>query len=154
MTDIKEAVGELPLDRLRALSDALAALQGERRECEIKPRGSQVNVIPLSLAQEGLWFLEQLGLLGSTYNENMVLELEGALDQEALERSFAELVRRHESLRTRIEATSEGLGRQVIDPAGGFRLRVVDLSPWPEAGWPEAGWPEAGRMPRRRGRSI
>jgi Condensation domain len=113
MTDIKVTVGELSLDRLRALSDALAALQGERRECEIRPRGNQVNVIPLSLAQERLWFLEQLEPLGSTYNETMTRELEGRLDEAALERSFAELVRRHESLRT---------GGRIPAAGGGFIL--------------------------------
>jgi amino acid adenylation domain-containing protein len=99
----------------------------------LAPRPRQ-GLLPLSLAQERLWFLEQLESLGSAYNEIMGLELDGALDQEALERSFAELVRRHESLRTRIETTGDGQGRQVIDPAGGFRMVVVDLSTWPEAG--------------------
>src|SRR4029434_8431829 len=99
----------------------------------LSPRPRQ-GPLPLSLAQERLWFLEQLAPLGSAYNGVMALELEGALDRAALERSFAELVRRHESLRTRIETTSDGQGRQVIDPVGGFRLRVVDLSSWPEAG--------------------
>src|SRR5215475_12035659 len=103
MKDIRETVGELSLDRLRALSLALSASQGERRECEIKPRGKQVSVIPLSLAQERLWFLEQFEPMGGAYNNQIVMELDGALDQVALERSFAELVRRHESLRTRIE---------------------------------------------------
>jgi amino acid adenylation domain-containing protein len=99
----------------------------------LAPRPRQ-GPLPLSLAQERLWFLEQLEPLGSVYNEIMALELEGALDQEALERSFAELARRHEILRTRIETTAEGQGTQVIDPAGGFQLRVVDLSSRPETG--------------------
>ncbi len=134
MKDIKETVGELSLDRLRALSHTLAALPSDRRECEIEPRGDQVDFIPLSLAQERLWFLEQFEPLGGAYNNSIALELEGELDQAALERSFAELVKRHESLRTRIETTPDGKGRQVIDPAGEFRLQVVDLSSWPEAG--------------------
>src|SRR5262245_25175948 len=113
MTDFKGAIEELSLDRLRALSDALAALQGEKREYGIKPRGNLANVIPLSLAQERLWFLDQLEPLGSAYNETVALELEGALDQAVLERSFAELARRHEILRTRIETTAEGQGTQV-----------------------------------------
>jgi amino acid adenylation domain-containing protein/non-ribosomal peptide synthase protein (TIGR01720 family) len=81
----------------------------------------------LSYAQERLWFLEHLGLLGAAYNVADALRVQGALNLSVLERSFAELVRRHESLRTRFE-TVKGEGVQVIDPAGGFVLEVVDLS--------------------------
>ena len=45
-----------------------------------------------------------------------------------VERSVAEVIRRHETLRTRIETTAEGQGVQVIDEPGAFRLEVVDLS--------------------------
>ena len=74
---------------------------------------------------------EQFEPLGSAYNNTTAMELEGALDQAALERSFAELVRRHESLRTRIETTSDGEGRQVDRSCGRIPVRVVDLSSWP-----------------------
>jgi NRPS condensation-like uncharacterized protein len=46
---------------------------------------------------------------------------------EALERSLTELVRRHESLRTRFEAV-DGIGVQVIDPAEPVKLTLTDLS--------------------------
>lgn len=82
---------------------------------------------PLSHAQEGLWFLEQLGLVGAAYNMPWMLQLEGTLDAAALEQSFGEVVRRHESLRTRFE-TVDGRGFQVIDEPGAFRLASVDLS--------------------------
>ena len=74
------------------------------------------------------------GAAGQRLQRNHGAGARGALDQAALERSFAEMARRHEILRTRIETTSDGQGRQVIDPAGGFRLRVVDLTSRPEAG--------------------
>ncbi|PZO61844.1 MAG: hypothetical protein DI498_15505 [Paracoccus denitrificans] len=51
----------------------------------------------------------------------------GDLDVAGLEASLSELVRRHESLRTRFESV-DGEGVQVIDPAGGFVLPVTDLS--------------------------
>ena len=141
---VRESLGvEVPV---RALFEASVTVRELAEEVErarrdqqglqappLAPRPRQ-GPLPLSLAQERLWFLEQLEPLGSTYNEIMALELEGELDQAALERSFAELVRRHESLRTRIETNSDGEGRQIIDPAGGFRLQVEDLSSWPEAG--------------------
>jgi amino acid adenylation domain-containing protein len=83
--------------------------------------------LPLSYAQQRLWFLEQLGLVGSGYNLPAALKLEGDLEFEALERSFSEIIRRHESLRTRFDAV-DGQGVQVIDEPGDFHLELVDLS--------------------------
>jgi hypothetical protein len=83
--------------------------------------------LPLSHAQERLWFLEQLGLAGPAYNMPLALRLEGDLDLQALERSLAEIVRRHESLRTRFEAR-DGEAIQVVDGPDGFDLATVDLS--------------------------
>src|SRR5262249_9666759 len=91
----------------------------------------RVGPVALSFAQERLWFLEQLGLVGSAYNMPATFRLQGILDIDALERSLAELARRHESLRTRFEAVN-GEGMQVIDPPGEFRLEVVDLSQLPD----------------------
>ena len=83
--------------------------------------------LPLSHAQERLWFLEQLGLVGSAYNVPTVLCMRGVLDLPALQLSVEELIRRHESLRTRFE-NREGQAVQIIDEAGGFRLLQVDVS--------------------------
>jgi len=86
--------------------------------------------LPLSFAQERLWFLDQLQPGGSEYNIPWSVRLEGALNVAALEGSIGELVARHESLRTRI-VTVDGQGAQVIEGAGPFRLPIVDLSPRP-----------------------
>src|SRR5262249_52327868 len=89
-----------------------------------QPRGEG---LPLSYAQERLWFLEQLGLVGPAYNMPAALRLEGKLDVGALEGSIREVVRRHENLRTRFVMV-DGQGIQVIDAPGEYRLEVVDLS--------------------------
>ncbi|WP_116121159.1 non-ribosomal peptide synthetase, partial [Archangium gephyra] len=57
-------------------------------------------LLPLSFAQQRLWFIDQLQPGSSTYNMPYVLRLEGALDEAALQRAFTELVRRHHALRT------------------------------------------------------
>jgi amino acid adenylation domain-containing protein len=88
--------------------------------------------LPLSFAQERLWFLDQLGLVGPAYNMSLALRLKGALNLDALERSFGGVLRRHESLCTRFEA-SDGGAVQIIDPPGDFALEVRDLTSLPDA---------------------
>jgi amino acid adenylation domain-containing protein len=83
--------------------------------------------LPLSFAQERLWFLDRLEGGSASYNQPAVLRLGGALDVHALERSLGEIVRRHESLRTVFREAGEG-AVQVIAPFGGFALPVDDLS--------------------------
>ncbi|MCA1636718.1 MAG: amino acid adenylation domain-containing protein, partial [Acidobacteria bacterium] len=80
----------------------------------------------LSYAQQRLWFLDQLEPNSSVYNMPAAFRLEGELDEAALEKSFAEIVRRHEVLRTRIE-TVEGQPLPVIEQSAAVNLRVVDL---------------------------
>ena len=82
---------------------------------------------PLSSVQRRLWFFDQLEPGTWFYNVPATLALDGALDRDALERSLAEIVRRHESLRTTIPAAQDE-PRQVIAAAGRFTLPVVDLT--------------------------
>src|SRR5688500_2739660 len=56
--------------------------------------------LPLSFAQERLWFIDRLEPGSAVYNMPMAWRLEGALDEAALQRSLGEIVRRHEVLRT------------------------------------------------------
>ncbi|MCP3138032.1 non-ribosomal peptide synthase/polyketide synthase [Pyxidicoccus xibeiensis] len=87
------------------------------------PRGGP---LPLSFAQQRLWFLDRLQPGAATYNVPTVLRVEGRLDVGALERAFTELVRRHESLRTCFPDEG-GVPVQVIAPPGPFLLTVTDL---------------------------
>jgi acyl transferase domain-containing protein len=73
--------------------------------------------LPLSFAQERLWFLDHLEGPSATYNIPVALRLRGSLDVGALKRSLGELVRRHEVLRTTFP-TVEGVPGQVIAPEG------------------------------------
>jgi amino acid adenylation domain-containing protein len=84
----------------------------------------------LSYAQEGIWYLEQLGNVGTAYHMPDGVRLTGALDENAFERSLRTIVARHEALRTRF-VMSEGKVLQVIDGAEDFRLDRIDLSHLP-----------------------
>src|SRR5690606_32507906 len=67
----------------------------------------------LSFAQERLWFLSQLEPANTAYHLPEVVRLKGALEPETLSRALAELVRRHEALRT-VFAESHGRPVQVV----------------------------------------
>jgi amino acid adenylation domain-containing protein len=88
------------------------------------------KTLPLSHAQERLWFLDQMGLVGAAYNMPISLHLQGELNVPALERSFTELLRRHESLRTHFTLV-DGKPEQVIERPAPFALAVRDLSDLP-----------------------
>ncbi|WP_437528301.1 amino acid adenylation domain-containing protein [Sorangium sp. So ce726] len=86
--------------------------------------------LPLSFAQQRLWFLAQLEPDSAGYNMTAAVRVEGALDVALLRESLAALVRRHESLRTTFGvASSEPV--QVIAPEGAPEFEVVDLSATP-----------------------
>jgi amino acid adenylation domain-containing protein len=88
--------------------------------------------LPLSFAQERMWFLEQLRPGTPTYNISSTLRLWGALDRAALAAALAGVVRRHETLRTTF-AVRGGRPVMCIAPAVDGALPLVDLSRLPVA---------------------
>jgi acyl carrier protein len=83
--------------------------------------------LPLSFAQQRLWFLDQLQPGSSVYNIPTAVSLTGHLNVPALEQSLNEIVRRHEGLRTYF-ATVAGEPVQVIRPELQLALEIEDLS--------------------------
>jgi amino acid adenylation domain-containing protein len=94
------------------------------------------NTAPLSFGQERLWFLNQLEPASPFYNICLAVRLLGGLNLEALHRSFNEVVRRHEILRTSFAVVGEQ-PLQVIAPSLTLPLTVIDLGEIPHSG-PEA----------------
>ena len=84
------------------------------------------TMAPQSFTQERLWFIEQLEESGGAYNMPYAWRVRGPLDCEALTHSVNELIRRHESLRTRF-ATADGEAVQLIDPPDKAPLRIVEV---------------------------
>jgi len=88
--------------------------------------------LPLSFAQQGLWFIDQLERESTAYNQLFAVHLCGSLNVAVLEQALTEIVRRHEVLRTTFPNV-DGQPVQVIAPNPDFSLSVVDLSDLPEA---------------------
>ena len=89
---------------------------------------SRSGRLPLSYAQQRLWFLDQLEPGNSFYNIPASVELRGELNVEALRESFARLVERHESLRTRIRVDEVGEGYQEIVADFALEFPLLDIS--------------------------
>jgi amino acid adenylation domain-containing protein/thioester reductase-like protein len=125
-----EQLKHLSLSQIKKLREQWGK---EKKQMRAPPlvRQTREHIVPLSFAQERLWFLDQFGLLGPAYTVAMALRLKGNLNVAALALSFGELIRRHESLRTRFELVA-GSPAQVIDPCEPFALEVQDLSKLPE----------------------
>jgi len=82
--------------------------------------------LALSFPQQRLWLIDQLSPGNAAYNIVGALRLIGQLDVRALERSFREIVQRHEALRTTF-AVEDGQPVQRIAPASSFQLEVTDV---------------------------
>ncbi|MGO9251350.1 MAG: amino acid adenylation domain-containing protein, partial [Mycobacterium sp.] len=96
-------------------------------------------VVPLSFAQSRLWFIDQLQGPSPVFNMAVVLRLRGRLDVDALGAALADVVGRHESLRT-LFAAPEGIPRQLVVPAERADLgwQVIDATGWSAARLGEA----------------
>jgi amino acid adenylation domain-containing protein len=85
--------------------------------------------LALSYGQERLWFINQFEPENVSYNIPAAVRIQGPLDLESLEKTLREVVRRHESLRTRFISV-DGEAQQIIDAIDTVELpvTVIDLS--------------------------
>ncbi|WP_394849971.1 amino acid adenylation domain-containing protein [Pendulispora brunnea] len=93
----------------------------------LEQRARKPKHLPVSFAQQRLWFLDQLQPGSAQYNVHQAMRLRGTLDRLALERALDEVVRRHESLRTTLALIGDEPA-QVVAPPSHRALPYVDLS--------------------------
>ena len=103
---------------------------GQKLEAPPIGRASRDEELPLSFAQQRMWFLDQLEPGTATYNISTAIQIGGQLDISALERAFNEIIRRHEILRTTF-VTIDGEPVQVIASQANLPLPLVDLEDIP-----------------------
>ncbi|MCX5134082.1 amino acid adenylation domain-containing protein [Streptomyces sp. NBC_00340] len=89
--------------------------------------------LPLSFAQQRLWFLDQLEPGRAEYLLPFAFRVHGVVDVDALNNAFTALVERHEILRTRFGTDEAGSAVQSIAPAGPVTVLVRDLRSFADA---------------------
>ena len=121
--EIKQAIGTRKSEISAFLKQAKTLSRSVERTIVPIPRNGK---LPLSFAQQRLWFLHQLSPDSQSYNMLEALRLKGPLNVDALEQSLNELVRRHEILRTTFPMVS-GEPVQVIAAPTALTLSIHNL---------------------------
>jgi amino acid adenylation domain-containing protein len=114
-----------------ALAEAVREAEGEGKQQEGLPALEPIlrlGAMPLSFAQQRLWFLAQMEGVSVTYHIPAVLRLRGKLEMEALKRSLDAIWRRHEGLRSVFVVEEEGEPRvELLAEERGMGLEEHDL---------------------------
>ncbi|MGW0435659.1 amino acid adenylation domain-containing protein [Micromonospora sp. NPDC003197] len=125
MTDLKDA------DRTAAREALIAQRLRKRRAAPsaatIAPRPAG-TVVPLSFAQERVWFMDQIAPGEAAYHIAVPLRVRGLLDVDPLRAALAGLTQRHEALRTRFPADEDGRPLVVVAETVEVPLRIVDAA--------------------------
>lgn len=96
---------------------------------QIVPVARDGKPLPLSFAQQRLWFIDQFEGAGNQYNMPLGLKLSGQLNVDALKKSLNDIIVRHEVLRTVYLTSEAGVAhQQVLDADNGLELVEVDFS--------------------------
>jgi len=104
----------------------VSRLLSKNQVSRIQPRAHAGGRAPLSYAQQRLWFLQQLDPASAQYNLPAAVRIDGPLDVAALEESFSEILRRHESLRT-VFPIVDGEPMQLVMPNSAFQLPITGI---------------------------
>ncbi|MDG4797013.1 condensation domain-containing protein [Micromonospora sp. WMMD1082] len=125
---IQRRFAHLPAERRRALERVLRArAEPPRSAAPLAPRADPDAPVPLSYAQERLWYLEQLYQRRDIFAFPTASRLRGPLDLTALRSACADLAARHDSLRT-VVTTVDGAPTQRILPVRTVDFELVDLT--------------------------
>ncbi|NEO98539.1 MAG: amino acid adenylation domain-containing protein [Symploca sp. SIO2E9] len=126
---LRDQIAERKTEIIEFLQRVDFASSSSNKQILTVPRDKE---LPLSFAQQRLWFLQQLEPDNPFYNEYGAIQLTGILNVAALEQSLNEIVQRHEALRTTFKML-DGETFQTIAPSLILTLPVVDLCQLPEA---------------------
>lgn len=111
------------------LAQQIDRLLENRGTCDIPAPGEMTRStpVPLSVTQERIWLLERLGVAGSAFTIPAALRIQGSLNVEAMRMAIQEVVRRHETLRTKFDVI-DGQPYQVIMSSEPLDMELIDLT--------------------------
>jgi amino acid adenylation domain-containing protein len=133
MAEFGAAVDPTSAERFKLHDLLLKKKDRNASQAQTIPRRVGAGPSPMSFAQQRLWFLDQLEGGSSFYNLPLAVRLPGPFDTASFRRALAEVVRRHEVLRTTF-AVIDGEPIQVIAPPTVVPLPIIDLSVLSEKG--------------------
>nr|WP_232433680.1 non-ribosomal peptide synthetase [Rhodococcus sp. AW25M09] len=110
---------------VRVQSDSVGTVRRPALVAQPRP-----DSIPLSLAQQRMWFINQFDVTSAAYNIPLAVRLTGRLDIAAMSAAVADVLQRHESLRTVFPTRGERPEQNILDvETASTELQVVDLDP-------------------------
>jgi len=122
---VADRIADFSVEQLRMFARKLKAEKSPVSD-PFRRRNPAANVFPLSFAQEGFWFLEQLMPRHPSFNWVMAVRFQLAMEDKDWQEIFRLLIERQEILRTRY-VLREGVPSQIVDPAPSAPVKIVDL---------------------------
>ena len=128
---VELALGDLFANAELAAVAAAVAQAGRSTQPEIVPVARD-GALPLSFAQQRLWFLAQMEGANTAYNIPIGLRLRGHLNEQALQQALGRIVARHETLRSRFAQFNDEAQVLIAPVDSGLLLRIEDLRQHPQ----------------------
>nr|QEO74050.1 condensation domain-containing protein [uncultured bacterium] len=132
MNNLLESLNNLSPEKRALLALRLKSKGAAASRVQKISRRESNDSIPLSYAQQRLWFIWKMEPTSAADNIAVALRIKGRLDVQAMEQTFSEIIKRHEILRTNFPEV-DGLPTQRVNPAQALRMPIEDLSGLDEA---------------------
>ncbi|MDX6695902.1 MAG: hypothetical protein QOF02_3505, partial [Blastocatellia bacterium] len=128
MSRLSKRLADLTPEQLAYLSRQLKEKGKANQSKQQIPRRAAADNSPLSYAQQRLWFIHQLDPSSPAYNVPLAVRLTGRLNLHAFQQALTEVVRRHESLRTRFRLYTNEPVQEILPSPETWPLPLIDLS--------------------------
>ncbi|MDX1695389.1 MAG: amino acid adenylation domain-containing protein, partial [Ketobacteraceae bacterium] len=121
---------DIKLELKNRKEEIISFLKESTREADTStiPVVDRSGELPLSFSQQGLWFIDQMHPGSVAYNMPFAVKLTGNLNLDALNKAITEIIKRHESLRSRFVENQDGVPHVVIDEPRDYVIPQSDAA--------------------------